>query len=259
MCPHTAIYVSSYCYICVLILVLCMCPHTSIMYVSSYCYICVLILPHLCPSYYYLCVVIVLSMCPHTTMMYVSSYCYICVRILLLCMCPHTATYVSSYYYYVCVLILLSMCPHTTVHVSSYYYDMSSYCYTCPHAGKWPKHPTTMLTYAGVCLAYADVCWRMLTYAVLQASDQSTPPLCWRMLTYADVCWRMLTYADVCGSTDKWPKHPTTGWDHWMRVDAQVVRCTSSSLSWRMLAYAWRMLTYAGTIGCVLMRRSCAV
>jgi hypothetical protein len=29
MCPHTAIYVSSYCYICVLIL-LYMCPHTAI-------------------------------------------------------------------------------------------------------------------------------------------------------------------------------------------------------------------------------------
>ncbi len=35
MCPHTAIYVSSYCHICVLIL-LYTCPHTVI-YVSSYC------------------------------------------------------------------------------------------------------------------------------------------------------------------------------------------------------------------------------
>jgi hypothetical protein len=42
MCPHTAIYVSSYCHICVLIL-LYTCPHTAI-YVSSYCYIRVLIL-----------------------------------------------------------------------------------------------------------------------------------------------------------------------------------------------------------------------
>jgi hypothetical protein len=40
----TDIFVSSCCYICVLIL-LCMCPHTA-MYVSSYCYIiCVLIAP----------------------------------------------------------------------------------------------------------------------------------------------------------------------------------------------------------------------
>ena len=43
MCPHTAIYVSSYAYICVLIL-LYMCPLAS-----SYCYICVLILVHMCP------------------------------------------------------------------------------------------------------------------------------------------------------------------------------------------------------------------
>jgi hypothetical protein len=73
MCPHTAIYVSSYCYVCVLILLcrkcvalllgtglymcpltavcdlilLYMCPHTAI-YVSSYCYIRVLVLPYMC-------------------------------------------------------------------------------------------------------------------------------------------------------------------------------------------------------------------
>jgi hypothetical protein len=104
MCPHTARYVSSYCYRCVLIL-LYMCPHTAI-YVSSYCYICVLIL---------------LYLCPHTAI-YVSSYCYICVLILL-DMCPHTAIYVSSYFY-VCVITLLYMCPHTAIYVSSY-------CYIC--------------------------------------------------------------------------------------------------------------------------------
>ena len=70
-------------------------------YVSSYCYICVLIL---------LCVVILLHMCPHTTakirrremdkalillfrvcvliLLYVYSYYY---------MCPHTTMYLSSY------------------------------------------------------------------------------------------------------------------------------------------------------------------
>jgi hypothetical protein len=52
MCPHTATYVSSYCHMCVLIL----------LYVSAYCY-----------------------MCPHTPI-YVSSYSYMCVLILL-CMC----------------------------------------------------------------------------------------------------------------------------------------------------------------------------
>ncbi len=54
--PSTSIYVSSYCYMCVRIL----------LYVSAYCYMCVLML---------------LYMCPHTAT-YVSSYCYICVLIL---------------------------------------------------------------------------------------------------------------------------------------------------------------------------------
>ncbi len=87
MCPHTAIYVSSYCYICVLIL-LYMCPHTAL-YVSSCCSICVLLL---------------LYMCPHTAI-YVSSCCYICV-LMLLYMCPHTALYVSAAaYWYGCICI----------------------------------------------------------------------------------------------------------------------------------------------------------
>jgi hypothetical protein len=88
MCPHSTRHVSSFCYICVLI-ILCMCPHTAICVLTA---TCVLILLHMCPhpaayvsSYCYLCV---------------SSYCYICVLILLhmslilLHMCPHTATYV---------------------------------------------------------------------------------------------------------------------------------------------------------------------
>ncbi len=49
---------------------------------------------------------------------------------------------------------------------------------------------------------FADVCWRMLTYADVRAGQQQIYErremyVCWRMLTYADVCWRMLTYADV--------------------------------------------------------------
>ncbi len=78
-CPHTAVYVSSYCCICVLML-LCMCPHTAI-YVPSY------------------------SRVPHSGYtQYVSSYCY---------MCPHAAMYVSSCCY-TCVLILSpSLCVHT--------------------------------------------------------------------------------------------------------------------------------------------------
>ena len=66
---------SSYCYVCVRIL-LCMCPHATV------------------------CVLILLYMCPHSCvlmLLYVSSYCF---------MCPHTAMYVSSCY---------CMCPHATV------------------------------------------------------------------------------------------------------------------------------------------------
>jgi hypothetical protein len=141
-----------YCYKCVLI-TRCMCPHTTMYvssqhYVSSYYYICVLILLYL-SSYYYI--------CPHTTIC-VSSYYYICVLILLY-VCPQTlpilsptqtllvractAIYVSSNYYirvhillyvsaylpqiphnlvvlFFCVLIPLYVCAHTTIYASSY-------------------------------------------------------------------------------------------------------------------------------------------
>jgi hypothetical protein len=63
MCPHTAVYVSSCCYMCVLIR-LYMCPHTVSSASQARAY-----------------------MCPHTAV-YVSSCCYICVLMLL---------YVSSY------------------------------------------------------------------------------------------------------------------------------------------------------------------
>jgi hypothetical protein len=84
LCKMKCIYVSSYYYVCFLIL----------LYVSSY-LLCVLILLYMCP-YATTYVLMLLHVCPHTTM-YVSSYNY---------MCPHTTIYVSSYYY-VCVLILL--------------------------------------------------------------------------------------------------------------------------------------------------------
>ena len=88
MCRHTATYVSSYCYICVLIL-LYMCPHTATYVLKG---------------------VDRQACCARK----------LCVRILLLLyMCLHTAVYVSSYSY-TCVLILLYMCPHTAIHVSSY-------------------------------------------------------------------------------------------------------------------------------------------
>jgi hypothetical protein len=109
------------------------------MYVSSFCYRCVLILLCMCP--HAAAINAHLHMCPHTAT-YVPSYCSIC-DLILLYMCPDTALYVSaccsdqrsasvdsrarvlsycsicdlilldmSSYCYICVLILLYMCPH---------------------------------------------------------------------------------------------------------------------------------------------------
>jgi hypothetical protein len=105
---------------------------------SSYCYICVLILLYMCPhttmcvsAYYYICVLMLLCICAlpqsarstrlsrtRLSLLYVSSYGYICVLILEW-MCPHTTIYVSSYCY-VCVLRLERMCPHTAMYASSF-------------------------------------------------------------------------------------------------------------------------------------------
>ncbi len=87
MCPHTAIYVSSYYYICFLIPALSL-PQRRLWQV------CVLILLYMCPQYYYICVLILLYMCPHTTI-YVSSYYYICVLIRLYT-CPRTKVLVAA-------------------------------------------------------------------------------------------------------------------------------------------------------------------
>ena len=94
---YTPIYVSSDCYIWVLILL--MCPHTN-KHVSSYYYICVLILLYTCP-HNTVCVLILLYVCPHTTIG----------GLILLCVYS---------YYYMCVFIVLYMCPHTAISVSSY-------------------------------------------------------------------------------------------------------------------------------------------
>jgi hypothetical protein len=147
-------------------------------------------------------------MFPHTAMhaIYVSSYSYIwyiCIRIRYICyvyvlillyMCPHTAVC------YICVFILLYMCQHTAIHAIY----VSSYCYMYIYSGKariyilrCDKEETAdKWVRRWHMLTYADVCWRMLTYA---AATKKKPPIngsdvCWRMLTYADVCWRMLTY-----------------------------------------------------------------
>jgi hypothetical protein len=96
--PHTAIYVSCYYsyYECSEAKRDC----STTVSVSSYCYICVLILPYMCP-HTVICVLILLYMCPRAAID-VSSYYYMCV-LTLLYMCPHT-------YCYTCVLILLYVC-----------------------------------------------------------------------------------------------------------------------------------------------------
>jgi hypothetical protein len=95
MCPHTAIYeaaecwplirnayshifyVSAFCFISRVRILLYMCPHTphTPIHVSAYA-------SYLASAYSYTCVRILLCMCPHTTM-------YVC---------PHSTTYVSAYY-----------------------------------------------------------------------------------------------------------------------------------------------------------------
>ncbi len=96
-CPHTTVYLASsyYCIFSVLIL-LYLCPHTSV---------CVLILRYVCP-HTNIYVLILLHLCPLTTVC-VSSYYYICVL-----RCKGVRN--LSSYYYICVRILLHMCPHTT-------------------------------------------------------------------------------------------------------------------------------------------------
>jgi hypothetical protein len=171
----TAMCVSSYYCICVLILLYtCPCPHTAV-YVSSCYYV---------SSYY--------NMCPHTTI-YVSSYYCICAS-RLPCMCPHTTLFVlirlaaianfqplSQLPYMcprttifilillhvcphsiICVLILLHMCPHTTVYVSSYYYICGSYR---PTLSRCLRQLVTIST--GFTTLYYYICVLMLLYMCL--------------------------------------------------------------------------------------------
>jgi hypothetical protein len=123
--PHTMTYVvvshtTAYCIHALILRHMCLVlqltayvrPHTAI-YVSSYCYICVLILLQaclICVSYYSLLhmrVLILLYMCPHTAI-YVSHMC------LVLQLTAHVSSYESSYCC-ICVLILLYKCPHTAI------------------------------------------------------------------------------------------------------------------------------------------------
>jgi hypothetical protein len=106
-CPHTATYVPSSCYICILSYILLhMCPQTA-QYVFILLYLC----PHYCMC------VLMLLVCPHTTMCILKQ----------LDICRYTTIYVSltllhvSSYSYLRVLILL-ICVLTLLYVSSYSY-----------------------------------------------------------------------------------------------------------------------------------------
>jgi hypothetical protein len=109
MRPHTAI---SVCYICVLILLICLQRVQSgtdrrvlmLLYMNPHSAIYM-------PTYYYICALVLL---------YVSAYYYICVRIRSHTMCPRATTHLASACHYrssvlmhaICVLILLYMHPH---------------------------------------------------------------------------------------------------------------------------------------------------
>ena len=101
--------VSSYYYICVLIL-LYMCPHTIIYMCSSY-YICVLINDSIGFNVPFAEVVLAplcIACPPDTTFPFLFLFfasCYYVYVLILRYMCPHTP---------ICVFILLCLCPHAT-------------------------------------------------------------------------------------------------------------------------------------------------
>jgi hypothetical protein len=203
MCPHTPTYVSSYCYICVLIL-LYICPHTA-MYVSSYCYMCVLILLYV-SSYSYICVLTYADVCWRMLASAAGAewerYCSVCVwgvcagthadvcwRMLTYAdVCWRMLTYAMDSVVSACetfAQVLLYYC-FTTALLLLYY--TSAYVSRSRECVKRFRRCSLYLLYWYLHYWHAAVCWRMLACS----------NVCWRMLTYADVCWRMLTYADVC-------------------------------------------------------------
>jgi hypothetical protein len=137
VCTYTACIqqldtcVSSYCYVCVLIL-LRMCPHTACCFALVRAYI---LIVHIYDSAYIrkvdICVLMLLCM---------SSYCSICV--LILRDAAHSSVIDTATYCYMCVRILLYMCPHPAIYVSS----------STAHSSVAPIVPRRirMLTYADV-------------------------------------------------------------------------------------------------------------
>ena len=158
-----AIYVSWYCYICVLILLCMRLAENQSIYRS-----CIYRL-YMCPHTVH----ILLYMCPHTE----DTYCYICVLILLY-IGPHTALYVSSH--------MQNMCPHTAMYVSSY-------CYIC--GWRWTS-PYTGYTYiqaihvSSSTSSYCFIIWCLFFFIVplelwlLRSMDTASNWVLWTSLQF---------------------------------------------------------------------------
>ena len=83
-------------------------------------------------------------------------------------------------------------------------------------------------------MTYADVCWRMLTYADVScrqwtASTRTRSTNLWRTLTYADVCWRMLTYAAAVACGDARYTPPAFFFSFFGRGTLKICKCVSTS------------------------------
>jgi hypothetical protein len=129
MCPHTAKYVSSYYYICVLMLLYMRLVQAA---------------PRCRGVYAYICVRILLYTCPHTTI-YVSSYYYICVLSKQRLVAEvYTLIYVSAY----CVLILLYMRSVQVGLVAAVYSRTQATCCT-----RTKVQNLTLAPACGLCLA----------------------------------------------------------------------------------------------------------
>ena len=138
MCPHTAIYVShTAIYVSSSTQVWLFAPACKCnpIYVSSYCCICVPILLYMCPhtTKYASSSKEVWLFAPACNPICVSSYCYVCV---LLCkQCP-TSTVGGKGEKKLQVLALGDcvqsyMCAHTAIYVSYCESHVSAYCYIC--------------------------------------------------------------------------------------------------------------------------------
>ena len=102
LCPQTTIYVSAYCYMCILILI---CvqeiwrpPLRALVYSGTLRFACI------CHRYHYMCFRILLYICPNAAI-YVSAYCYIYVYTAVIAL--NTADYMGGIYLQVSILLYI--------------------------------------------------------------------------------------------------------------------------------------------------------